>query len=118
DAELREKTYELVQKFFQRFPALDMVSVQPILGPVGDVYYTLFKFSEAPKPLTEQSLNEPAELPEIRLVVQREDMVAKTRNVHSYPLTDQAQEDFADKLAKELRHRITNEILTDLRNNA
>lgn len=92
---------EVTAKVFRDFLGFNLVSIQPMLGPTGDIYYNDF-----------------TPLHEIKLSLTYREASAKTKRMKSRLFTeDYNKEGFIDQLAKDLREEITREILTDLRNN-
>jgi hypothetical protein len=91
---------ELVAKIYKDFAVFDMVSVQPMLGPCNNIFYT--KFEYAPK----------EEGGEMKLVLNYHEIAAKTRNLQTYYRSESI-----DELADQIRDKISREVMTDLRNN-
>lgn len=128
-------TLELAQQVFKDLLAFKMVSIQSMMGPVDKIQFLRFRYS-APKLSYEEEI-EPGDaevtvysaddapknkdLPEINLVLEEEEVVAKTRILKT--LVPMGEDGFVKTeeipaVAKSIREEITREIWTDLRNNA
>jgi hypothetical protein len=90
---VRKKLVPLVRSVFTKLKAWDWISIQPLLGPVGILYY-LRKRDEGIK-------------------VESEDIAAKTRLLKRQVASDFGVEDVSSDLVNE----IDTEVLTDLWNN-
>jgi len=126
DGEFRPIGLELVSRVFQNFVPFDLISVQPMRAPADTVFHFKFCYSK-PNPdgtmtiydhngnVAAETPKPEDELPEIRLVIEGEDIVAKTRKVVTY--TDDVMvmgKPHPLLLAEKMRDAITHEILTDL----
>ena len=89
---------DVVAKVYSNLLANKLVSIQPLLGPAGLVYYSKIKWQND----------------EVVEVIESEDVVARTKRVKAI---GQEKIDI-DDLAEKVIHEIDLEILTDLRNNA
>lgn len=105
-----------------------------MLGPASLVYFLKFKYEskkKTPNPLGIDGMGldvwgghdqdeDKYELPEIKLVVDSEDVVAKTRKLKSYidGNTDFNSDLQMDKLAQDIINEFNHEHLTDIYNNA
>lgn len=129
---LQDKIYLIIQKVFTDFLPLNLISMQPMMGPVDTVDYLKFVYcSNQPKkeedkpdelsdPFVEDLVDENTPVPTIELKIESAECVAKTRKLKVNFLTNETfeRENWVDEVAKELRNDLTQEILKDLRNNA
>lgn len=120
---------EIVSKIFKNHPIFDMVSVQPLIGPTGPVFYLKFRYvSKNPQQSNPNELlgmldpgitPDPKDLPEINLVIEHEDVTAKTKKTKAcWSYEEEQRGNVVDLLSSEIRDEIFREVSTDLRNNA
>lgn len=118
DTNFRNIGLELISKVFRGFVGFDLVNIQPILRPIGQVFYAKFKYTPSKKPsdINEYYSNPNYDLPDVNLVMESHEISAKTRKLGLFT----SKVDFidVDKLATQLRKDITKEILNDLSRNA
>lgn len=117
-----EDSLSLVQKIFTDFALLEWVGFQPMLRLTSEIQYLTFKVTGEGIDgdidwisLTEEQKNSVL----INLVIQSETVDARTRNLKVGPYTKDSMKEasFLDKVAKDVRGSIIDEILTDLRAN-
>jgi hypothetical protein len=101
---------DLTARVLRHFVAFDLVSVQPLRGPTDNVFYTKFKYNTTGVPTGDS--------PQISLLHESRDVVARTRKIATFnDAVKVCGKVHPAVLAEDIRNRITQEILTDLRNN-
>jgi hypothetical protein len=134
DKAFRDLAIKMIAKVFPQLLVHKIGSVQPLFGPAGLLYYLKFKYTSKKKlPQTEYEKEavlkgldiwgghdeHEHELPQVNLVVESEDVCAKTRKLKTYlgDDFDYTSDVAVYKLAGDLINELNNEHLTDIYNN-
>lgn len=110
---MSQKLLGLVQKVLKGWIVPDIVSVQPLLGPAGNLYSMHHKATWTP-------YEDGSGLGTIGvdLKLQEQEIRAITRNLFKFQPKDFETDEALEVVATKIRNIITREVFTDLRNNA
>lgn len=117
---LVKNSLEIISKVIPKLLAHKIVSVQPMLGPVDRVFYNRYRYGQSNQegvvssPPYNYSDVSDFNLPDVKLVVENEEIAAKIRIFKSKWSDEDSVDDIVEKLVQE----INVEILTDIYNNA
>ena len=115
DSKFKEASLPLVHRIYSTLVARKLVSVQPLLGPKGPVFFLKFVYEIDPDAVHDLDEKEGVKQ-RIKLVVESEEVEARSRKLKTFHAIE--DDINIEELGTTISNEITREIVTDLRLNA